>query len=105
MQPRGLVMEIVEEHLGDAAFLAARWESALEAYDETPESVLEGDEERLIANLDGLRVAGVAAADALLMPALEGDDAGQVFAAAWTLAGSGAPPARAALLALFETAE
>jgi uncharacterized protein (TIGR02270 family) len=80
----GLVMmDILEEHLDEAAFLWSQWERALVAPDfdlsETAEC-----EERLLAHLDGLVVGGEPAEE-LLLPALETDEATRISSAAFAL--------------------
>ncbi|OFX20007.1 MAG: hypothetical protein A2V77_18140 [Anaeromyxobacter sp. RBG_16_69_14] len=103
-------LEIVEEHLDEAAFLYRQWESALRSPTESLEGVARGPEEVLLAHLDALAAAGGLAADHLLVPALAGDDEGKAFAAAFVLAAraeglplvlealaEAAPPVRAAM--------
>jgi uncharacterized protein (TIGR02270 family) len=80
--------DIVEEHLDEAAFLYGQWERALVDPEYTLGEVLSGPEERLLAHLDGLVVAGRRASEKLLLPALGGDDPGVVFAAAYALLAS-----------------
>ncbi len=80
--------DIVDEHLDEAAFLYGQWERALVDPEYTLGEVLSGPEERLLAHLDGLVVAGQRAAEKLLLPALGGDDPGLVFAAAYALLAS-----------------
>src|SRR5690349_14801760 len=88
---RDVLMDVLEEHLDEAAFLWSQWERALVA----PHSVLNevaGLEERLLAHVDGLVIGGVPVAGRLLIPALEElADLGRVFVAAYTLLGSGEP--------------
>ncbi len=105
-----LRLEIVEEHLDEAAFLYRQWESALRSPAVALADVACGPEELLLAQLDALAVAGGLAADRLLVPALAGDDEGKAFAAAFVLAAraegvplvlealaEAAPPMRAAM--------
>lgn len=77
--------DILEEHLDEAAFLSGQWERALVDPDYTLAEVAGGPEERVLAHLDGLVLGGTAAAERLLVPALGGDDADVVRAAAWAL--------------------
>lgn len=77
--------DVVEEHLDEAAFLRQLWEEALRSPDYTLAEIAEGPEERLLAHLDGLVVAGRRAAEKLLLPALAGDEPGPAFAAAFAL--------------------
>ena len=77
--------DIIEEHLAEAAFLYGQWEKALVDPEYVLAEVAEGPEERMLAHLDGLVVAGRRAAEKLLLPALAGDDPEVVFAAAWAL--------------------
>jgi uncharacterized protein (TIGR02270 family) len=80
--------DVVEEHLDEAAFLHAQWERALCDPEYVLATAAEGPEERMLAHLDGLVVAGRRAAEKLLLPALAGDDLDVVFAAAWALLAS-----------------
>lgn len=87
--------DVVEEHLEDAAFLHGQWERALVDPEYVPAEVVEGPEERLLAHVDALALAGPRAATRLLFPALAGDEPGAAFAAALALLSSrdGAPAA------------
>lgn len=80
-----IMWEVVEEHLEEAAYLWTQWERALIAPNYTLQEMAERVEERLLANIDGLVVAGEAADERLVLPALEGDEPGKVFAAAFAL--------------------
>jgi uncharacterized protein (TIGR02270 family) len=71
----GLLFDIVEEHFDEAAFYFRLWDQALDAFDYTLDEVRRGPEEFLRANIDGLVVGGEAAAERLLWPAVEGDEA------------------------------
>lgn len=84
-RPRPVLWDIYEEHLDEAAFLFTQWEDAMQAANYTIAEVAAGPEERLFAHLDALVIGGKPVADKLLFPALEGDDLGKVFAAAWAL--------------------
>src|SRR4029077_6474165 len=83
--PRPILWDLYEEHLDEAAFLWGHWERALVAANYTLDQVIEGPEERLLAHLDGLVLGGKPVAKRLLAPALDDDDPGKVFAAAWAL--------------------
>jgi uncharacterized protein (TIGR02270 family) len=78
--------DIVEEHLDEAAFLLQLWEEALRSPVYTLQEIAQGPEERMLAHLDGLVVAGRRAAEKVLLPALGADERGPVFAAAFALA-------------------
>ncbi len=83
------MMDVLEEHLDEAAFLWSQWERALRSpsYDLAETSELE---ERLLAHLDGLVVGGEVAAAELLLPALETSDSERISSAAFALlAGTG----------------
>jgi uncharacterized protein (TIGR02270 family) len=75
-----VIRVIVEQHAEDAAFLWAARSAALEAPDTRLEDLVRLDE-RIEANLDGLRIAGHAGRRVARL-ALRGGDAGEVFAAA-----------------------
>jgi uncharacterized protein (TIGR02270 family) len=82
------MMDVLEEHLNEAAFLWSQWERALVSplYDlaDTAEC-----EERLLAHVDGLVVGGEAAAGALLLPGLELKEVERISASAITLLSGG----------------
>lgn len=80
--------DVVDEHLDEAGFLRQIWEEALRSPLYTLAEVAAGPEERMLAHLDGLVVAGRRAAEKLLLPALGEADTGQVFAAAFALLAS-----------------
>jgi uncharacterized protein (TIGR02270 family) len=71
----GLLFDIIEEHFDEAAFYFRLWDQAQDALDYTLDEVRRGPEELLRANIDGLVVGGEAAAQRLLWPAIEGDEA------------------------------
>lgn len=83
-----ILMDVVEEHLDEAAFLWKRWESSLDSPIHTYDEVLRGEQRRLFAHLDGLIVGGAPAAEQVLWPALEADDREKVAAAALALLSS-----------------
>jgi uncharacterized protein (TIGR02270 family) len=85
---RPLRWDVVEEHLDEAGFLHAQWERALGDPEYHLAEVARGPEERLLAHLDALVVAGRRAAEKVLVPALGSDDPGVAFAAAWALLAS-----------------
>ncbi len=80
-----ILWDVAEQHLREAAFLWTQWERALVAPSGTLDDVIRGPEERLLAHADGLVLAGEPAVERLLVPALEGYDADNVFAAALAL--------------------
>jgi uncharacterized protein (TIGR02270 family) len=84
-----VMMDVLEEHLDEAAFLSSQWERALiDAHLGLAHTAER--EARLLAHVDGLVVGGVPATQALLLPALETEEAMRVFAAAFSLlAGTG----------------
>jgi uncharacterized protein (TIGR02270 family) len=87
MQP--VMMDVLEEHLDEAAFLWSQWERALVSPSFELSDIAEL-EERLLAHLDGLVVGGETAASELLLPALEMDEAERISSAAFALlAGNG----------------
>ncbi|REG32217.1 uncharacterized protein (TIGR02270 family) [Archangium gephyra] len=97
-------MDVLEEHLDEAAFLWLQWERGLVA----PHYVLnemDGLEERLLAHVDGLVLGGAPAAEKLLIPALEAqEDVERVTAAAYTLLGAEHPSGAEAVRAALESA-
>ena len=77
-----LRMDIFEEHFSEAAFLQSQWERALRGPHYNLEETAQL-EERLLAHLDGLVLGGELVREALLRPALEGEDPWEVFCAAF----------------------
>ncbi len=71
-------MDVFEEHFSEAAFLYFQWERALRGLHYNLEETAQL-EERLLAHLDGLVLGGESVAEALLRPALEGEEPGEVF--------------------------
>jgi len=78
--------DVFEEHLEEAAFLHQLWEEALRSPLYALHEIAAGPEERMLAHVDGLVVAGRKVAERLLLPALSSDEAGVAFAAALALA-------------------
>lgn len=79
-----MMLDVLEEHLSEAAFFWTQWERALVAPDYTLEETAEL-EERLLAHLEGLVTAGPPAIEVLEPVVREGEDPGEVLAASWTL--------------------
>lgn len=82
-------MDVLQEHLDEAAFLWSLWERALVSgnYELAEAAELE---ERLLAHVDGLVVGGEAAIAELLLPGLETDEPERISAATLSLlAGNG----------------
>ncbi|WP_164017814.1 TIGR02270 family protein [Pyxidicoccus trucidator] len=78
-----VIPEVLEEHLDEASFHWLRWEKALRSSEhDLPDTAAQ--EERLMAHLDGLVVAGPDA-EPLLVPALDSEEPGRVDAAAFAL--------------------
>ncbi len=73
-----LMMNILEEHFSEATFLQSQWERALRGPHYNLEETAQL-EERLLAHLDGLVLGGESVTQALLKPALEGGEPGEVF--------------------------
>jgi uncharacterized protein (TIGR02270 family) len=82
---RPLRWDIYQEHFSEAAWLWGQWSAALDSPLYSLDEVAAGLEERLLAHLDGLVLGGLPVAEELLLPALAGEDLGEVAAAAWTL--------------------
>lgn len=94
-----LMMDIFEEHFSEAAFLQSQWERALRGPHYNLEETAQL-EERLLAHLDGLVLGGEPVREALLRPALEGEDPWEVFCAAFVSVAEPSPAALEAVLAL-----
>jgi len=83
------MMDVLEEHLDEAAFLWSQWEIALMSARHDLADTAEC-EERLLAHVEGLVIGGEAAVGELLLPGLETDERERISAAALTLlAGNG----------------
>ncbi|MGC3999324.1 MAG: TIGR02270 family protein [Anaeromyxobacter sp.] len=90
---RVLRWDVLALHLEEAGFLLGQRESALRAHGYTLAEVAAGPEEdRLLAHLEALEVAGEGAARRLLLPALEADEPELRTAAALALLGGEAAP-------------
>ena len=81
-----ILWDIVEQNLDESAFLSTVWERALRSFKHTAAAVAEGPEERLRAHLDGVTLAGTAAIERLLAPALKSKLPGSAFSAALAIA-------------------
>ncbi|QDE80745.1 TIGR02270 family protein [Myxococcus xanthus] len=79
-----MMLDVLEEHLSEAAFLWAQRERASVASNYTLDEVAEL-EARLLAHLDGLVTAGPPAIAFLAPKVQEGEDPGEAFAATWAL--------------------
>jgi uncharacterized protein (TIGR02270 family) len=73
------MLDVIEEHLDEAAFLWSQWQRALEAPDHHPEEVAGGPEERMLAHLDGLALARPDALGQFTEAACTENEAGKVF--------------------------
>ena len=83
--PSPLLWDVLEEHLDEAAFAGGQLERSFTSPLHRIEDVEQGEEERLLANIDGLVLGGTAVATRLLLPALEEENAELTFAAALAL--------------------
>ncbi|WP_163782328.1 TIGR02270 family protein [Myxococcus vastator] len=111
-----LLVDVLEEHLDEAEFRWMQWEKALGAPDFslTETARLEA---LLLAHLDGLVVGASTAAESVLRPAFESEDAFRIRAAAFSLLALGevdevllrlreaGPDARAAIRRALELSE
>jgi uncharacterized protein (TIGR02270 family) len=87
-RPPPVPWAVMEVHLEEATFLWALWEQALWAPDSVLAEVEQGEEQRLLAHLDALVLGGRPVAERLLLPALEGEEATAISAAALALLGA-----------------
>jgi uncharacterized protein (TIGR02270 family) len=92
---------IVEESLDEGEFLWRRRRQALDAHDQTPETVEATIEERLLGAIDGLCVPGARAVDRVLAPALDAGDADVVSLAAHAALVGGTAEGQAGFAAAF----
>jgi len=97
------MMDVFEEHFSEAAFLRFQWERALLAPNYSLAETAEL-EERLLAHLDGLMLGGESVSEVLLKAALEGEEPGEVFCAAFVSIAGSPPAALEAVLALAPAA-
>jgi len=109
-----VLVDVLEEHLDEAAFRWVQWERALVAPDFTLAQTAER-EERLLAHLEGLEDAD--ALDMVVRPAFDSDEAPRISAATQALLGldeveevlvrlrGAEAPARAAILRALEVSE
>ncbi|QDE86151.1 TIGR02270 family protein [Myxococcus xanthus] len=102
MPPPRLMMDVYEEHLGEAAFLWSRWEQSL-ASPAVDLTIAEAIEERLLAHLDGLTLGGPEVAERLLIPMLEQGAPTEVSSAAFALLANGREGAKHVLERLEAT--
>ncbi|WP_158623351.1 TIGR02270 family protein [Corallococcus sp. CA053C] len=86
--PGRILWDVIQEHLDEAAFFWRQRERGLASWEDSLEDVAEGDEARLFAHVEGLVIGGMPVATRLLLPALEGEDAGLVGPVALALLGS-----------------
>ncbi|MFY0562880.1 TIGR02270 family protein [Archangium lansingense] len=82
--PPRLMMDVYEEHLNEASFLWTQWERSLVAPDRNLAEVV-GQEERLLAHLDGLVLGGQEVFEQLLAPVLEIGEQTELSSAALAL--------------------
>ena len=106
MQPEtraNIFWHLVEESLDEAEFLWTRWETFLDSPALSLAKVDFWVEQRLRGALDGVRVAGDAAIEPLLEPALASDTPGRIAAAAYVLASLATPRALTLLTRAIES--
>ncbi|MFY0572848.1 hypothetical protein ACN28E_54710 [Archangium lansingense] len=80
-----ILWNVVQEHLDEASFFWRQRERTLRAPDHGLADLADGDERRLWAHLEGLRVGGPVVAERLLLPALEEGEGWERTAAAHVL--------------------
>ncbi|WP_434349032.1 TIGR02270 family protein [Myxococcus virescens] len=98
-----LRIDVIEEHFSEAAFLYSQWERALRGTNYNLEETAQL-EERLLAHLDGLVLGGEPVAEALLSPALDGGEPGEVFCSVFASIAESPPAALEVALALAPVA-
>ncbi|HLT36985.1 MAG TPA: hypothetical protein VK034_11890, partial [Enhygromyxa sp.] len=81
-----ILWDIEEQHLDEAEFLFEIREAACEAPTHSLDDLATGPDQRLLAHLDGLRLAGPLVAERLLLPTIEDPEQWYVRIAAATLA-------------------
>lgn len=98
------MMDVLEEHLDEAAFLWSQWERALVSPLYALADLAEL-EERLLAHGDGLVVGGEAAATELLLPGLETEEPERIAVSALALLGGLGKREREELFEVFDTGD
>ncbi len=98
-----VVWPVLREHLGAAGWAWSRWLDERSAPDLHLSDLAER-ERRLLAQVDALVVGGAPVQEQLLLPTLEGRDAGLAFAAACALLRSEVGDRSAAVIARLRTA-
>jgi uncharacterized protein (TIGR02270 family) len=102
---RGLhFADLVEESFDEAAFLWRRWEDLLGTHAQDLAGVSFWAEERLLGSMEGVAVAGEAAFETAIAPALASDERWRLTVAGYVAATSGPGPAREAFLAMIGAA-
>ncbi len=96
-----LVGSILAEHLDEAEYLVGALGRAFDSPSHTLDDVADGEEERLLAHVDGLVVAGPGIGASLLEPALLGGPPERAVAAAMVMASADDEALRTALLDRF----
>jgi uncharacterized protein (TIGR02270 family) len=102
--PTTILDDLVEDSLEEADFLWGGWEAALGSHALGLDGVASWVEERLLGSLDGVILAGDAAIDGLLAPAIDGAAGARLSAAVFCLASLGTPAALGAVARAFEGA-
>ncbi len=102
-----LLWDVEERHLDEAEFLFEAREAACEAPHFSLDDVATGPDERLLAHLDGLAIAGPVIAERLLLPIIEDpeQDAARIAAATLAICAGCPPSSHARLLGLLDTVE
>ncbi|KIG19410.1 hypothetical protein DB30_02691 [Enhygromyxa salina] len=102
-----LLWEIEQEHLHEAEFLIEVHEAALDAPQYTLEELSVGPEQRLLAHVDALVIAGPAAAQRVLLPTIEREGVAyeKVVAAAMAMLAESDQIACARVLAVVDDAD
>ena len=77
-----VIWDLVEESFEEAEFLWQRWEDGLASHARDLTGTAFWVEERLAGSLDGIRVAGDAAFEPLLAPAMASDELWRLSVAA-----------------------
>jgi len=97
------LIDVLEEHAEETAFLWMLRQRALRSWNYTPKDLARLDQ-RLLAHLDGLLIGAEAAAE-ILDPYLDGGEEGEAFAAAYTAVASDVPVKIKRVFEAFEKAE
>ena len=99
-----VLWDLVEDSFEEAAFLWSSWQDGLSSHSRDLQALSFWTEERLQGCLEGVRLAGDAAFESLLAPALASDDRWKLVVAAHVAASGESAEARQVLTIIMVAA-